>query len=106
MDANENTEVTMNWNIILQLAVIVMALLGGAATVPVIGWLKSRLGTTGGQTIALAVAVTALLTVAAAILDGSIAPGTIGPDNFGVVFVALFVAGQVRYRQLRDQIGQ
>jgi hypothetical protein len=94
----------MSWNIMVQIAVVVVALLGGAATVPVVKWMKNALNTSGWQTIALAAGVALILTMAVAVLDGVIAPGTVTEANFGAVFVTLFVAGQVRYRQLRDEM--
>lgn len=47
--------------IVMQVAVLVIGLLGGAATVPIIRWLKNTLNTNGGQTLALVAVVAGLL---------------------------------------------
>lgn len=96
----------MAWNIVSQIAIVVIGLFGGAATVPVIRWLKMKLNTDGGQTLALAAGFSVLLTLAAAIVEETITPGAITADNFGVLFLVLFAAGQARYRQLRDELGE
>lgn len=92
------------WQIAGQIAIIVLGLVGGAATVPVVRYLKDELHTNGAQTIALAAGVSLVLTLASAVVEGVLAPGTVTGANFGVVFLALFVSGQVRYRQIRDDL--
>jgi hypothetical protein len=93
------------WTVLYQLAFIVAALLGGAATVPIVKWLKGALNTNGGQTLVLVAVVSAVLGLATAVLDGVLASGTFSQETFGIVTVAIFALSQARYRQILDDLG-
>lgn len=88
---------------IKEVAILLVALVGGAATVPVVRWLKDALGTSGKGTIALAVVVSAVLGIAGLIAEGVLTPDTMQPENLSTWGLAIFVASQVIYRQLRDE---
>jgi hypothetical protein len=92
------------WTIITQIAVLVVGLLGGAATVPLIRWMKATLNTNGGQTLALVAVVSGLLAAATAVLEGVATPGGITPETFGYVFLLVFGMAQARYRQIKDEL--
>lgn len=93
------------WQVVFQVAVILLALLAGGASVDLIKWLKAKLNTNGDWTLVLVAAVAILITVATMIVEAVIVPGSITINNFGVVVVAIFAASQARYRMLKDQIG-
>jgi hypothetical protein len=93
------------WTVLYQLAFVVVALLGGAATVPIVRWLKEILNTNGGQTLVVVAVVSAVLGLATAVLDGILASGTFSTETFGVVAVAIFAISQARYRQILDDLG-
>lgn len=92
------------WTVAYQLAFIVVALLGGAATVPIVKWLKGTLNTNGGWTLVVVAVVSALLGLATAVLDGVLAAGTFSQETFGVVTVGIFAISQARYRQILDEL--
>jgi hypothetical protein len=92
-----------SWQIIYQLAVIVVALLAGGAAVEVIDWLKRALGLEGNGALAVTALVAVLLTLATMVVEHVLTPGAVGVDNFGAVFVTIFMASQVRFRMLREQ---
>lgn len=93
------------WQVVFQVAVILLALLAGGASVDLIKWLKAKLNTNGDWTLVLVAIVAILITVATMIVEAVIVPGSITINNFGVVVVAIFAASQARYRMLKDQIG-
>jgi len=92
------------WQIVYQIAVIVVALLAGGAAVDVIKWLKKKLRTSGEMTLVLVGVVAVVLTLAAMIVEAVIVPGAVTVENFGMVVVAIFAASQARYRMLVDEL--
>lgn len=94
----------MVWQILYQVAVIVVALLAGGASVELIRWLKKTLHTNGTQTLLLVMAVAVLLTIATMIVEAAVAPGMVTVQNFGLFVVAIFTASQARYRMLKDEL--
>lgn len=92
------------WIIITQVAVLIIGLIGGVATVPIIKWLKNTLNTDGGQTLLLVAGVSFLLAAATAVIEGIVTPGGITPETFGYVFLLVFGMAQARYRQLKDEL--
>lgn len=95
----------MIWQIVYQVAMVVVALLAGGASVELVRWLKGALKTNGNQTLVLVMVVAVLLTLATAVVESFIAPGMVTLENFGAVVVAVVVASQARYRMLRDELG-
>lgn len=95
----------MIWQIVYQVAVVVVALLAGGASVELIRWLKAVLKTNGGQTQILVMVVAVLLTLATMVAEAAIAPGMVTAENFGMIMVAVIMASQARYRMLKDEIG-
>lgn len=93
------------WQVVYQVAVVVVALLAGGASVELVRWLKGALGTNGSQTLVLVMGVALLLTLATMVAEAAIAPGMVTLENFGTVMVAVVVASQARYRMLRDELG-
>lgn len=94
----------MIWQVVYQVAVIVVALLAGGASVELVRWLKGALHTNGNQTLLLVMVVALLLTLATMVVEAAIAPGMVTLENFGVVVVAVVVASQARYRMIRDEL--
>lgn len=92
------------WQVIYQVAFVLVALLAGGAAVGVIGWLKTLLRADGTGTLAIVALVSVVLTLATMVVEGFLLPGAITLENFGTIFVTVFVATQVRYRQLRDEL--
>ena len=70
----------------------------GGGVVPVINWLKSRLGVEGRNALALAAAVSFVAALMSHWLAGELLPGTVTWSNIGAVFLTLFYSSQVLYR--------
>lgn len=92
------------YQLVYQIAFILVALLAGGASVSVIKWLKGLLKTNGNGTLALVAAVALLVTVATMIVEYALVPGSVTLENFGTVMVAVIVASQMRYRMLLDEL--
>jgi hypothetical protein len=92
------------YQLVYQIAFILVALLAGGASVNVIKWLKGLLKTSGNGTLALVAAVALLVTVATMIVEYALVPGAVTLENFGTVMVAVIVASQMRYRMLLDEL--
>jgi len=93
------------WEFAMQLSVVLVGLLaGGTFTVPAINWLKEKLGTTGGQTLAIVAAFALVITLATAVVEGIVAPGTINSQTWGAVLLSIMFMADVRYRQLKSEI--
>ena len=75
------------WMVIMQLSIVIVGLFsGGKFTVPVVKWIKGKLGTNGGWTMVVQ----------------KIAPGTIRPDTWGAMLLAIIVQATIRYNQLKE----
>lgn len=93
------------WQFAMQLSVVLVGLLvGGSFTVPVINWIKIRIGTSGGQTMVVVAVFAFVITAATAVVEGFIAPGTINPQTWGAMLLAIILQANARYRQLKDEI--
>lgn len=95
------------WEFAMQLSVVLVGLLvGGTFTVPAINWLKMRLGTSGGGTLIIVAIFAAVITLATAVVEGFIAPGTINPQTWGAMLLAIILQANARYRQLKDELNE
>lgn len=94
-----------NWNFVVQLSVILAGLAaGGTFSVTVINYLKSLLKISGGQTLVLVAVFAVLLTVSASVLEGTLAPGTVSPETWGITVLAIIQQATTRYRQIKDDL--
>jgi len=92
--------------VIYQVAIIIVALLAGGASVSLIKWLKGLLKVDGNWTLVLVAAVAAVITIATMIVEYTLVPGAVTLENFGTIMVAVFMASQVRYRMLLDELNE
>ena len=96
----------LTWQVVTQVSVVVAGLAaGGTFTVPVIRWIKSRLNTNGMWTNVLVWAFAVLVTLAIYIAEGSLAPGSVSPETWGLLVLAIVGQAEVRYRQIKDELG-
>ena len=86
-----------------EFAVIIVGIFGGAATVPLVRWLKDVLNTEGKTTLVLVAFVSAILAIAGMIADGAISPDVIRVENLSMLVMTIFVASQVIYNEVKDQ---
>lgn len=92
------------WNVIVQVAIILVALFGGGnVVVEVVRRLKEALGTHGVWTQLLAAGVSFVLGLAGLIAEGALTPDEMGLENLSVWFLLIFVASQAIYRRLVDE---
>ena len=93
----------MEWEQIVQIAGFLLALLLGAVSNGLIDWLKAQLGVSGHGALALTAAVAVAIAVLDLVVLGQLTPAGVNWGNATEVFIAVFVASQVRFRMLRDQ---
>lgn len=91
----------INWTLIVQIAGIVLSLIGGAASVPVVNWLKGALGLAGRGAQILTAVVAVLIAILALIVSGAIAPEPLTADYVIGLFTAVLVASQAEYQRLK-----
>lgn len=90
------------WAALTQISMILVGLFaGGTFTVPSVNWLKEKLGWEDGLVYALVAGFAVVLTVAANIVEGVIAPGTVTPETWGAMVLAIIVQSSQRYHQLK-----
>jgi hypothetical protein len=93
------------WTIAMQLSVVLAGLAaGGTFVVPTIKRLKALFKTTGWQTNVLVGVFATLFTLAVAVVEGTLAPGTVNPESWGFLVLAIVAQAEVRYRQLQDDL--
>lgn len=92
----------IDWTLIVQIAGIALSLIGGAASVPLVNWLKDALGVTGRGAQALTAVVAVVIAVLALIVSGAIAPDPLTADYVISLFTAVLVASQAEYQRLKN----
>lgn len=94
----------MDWyEVVTQLAQIILALVAGIGAVPLVNWLKTKLKASGTGALAVTAAVATIMAVAALIVEGQLTPGDVSWENAAAVFTLVFAASQARFRMLKDQ---
>lgn len=90
---------------LMQVSIVLVGLAsGGTFVVPTITWLKNRFGTDGGQTLFLVGLFATLLTVATAVVEGQLAPGTVTPQTWGAMLLAIMYQANTRYLQIKRDL--
>lgn len=96
--------VELNWNLVIQIAGVFLALVGGVLSVPLINWLKTLSGIDGRLAQVVTAVVAAVVAVLTLIVSGAIAPEPLTVEYVGSLFMAVLVASQAEYRRLKDQL--
>ncbi len=86
-----------------EVAVVLVALLGGGAVVPVVNWLKETFRLQGYAAVALTVFISVLMGAAGLIAEGQLTPESVRLDNFSDWFLLVFLSSQVVFRMLQDR---
>jgi hypothetical protein len=86
--------------ILYQIAVILVALTGGAAVVPVVNWLKGMLKLEGWSALVLTGVVSLLIALAELIAAGELDLFTITPETLASTFLLVLYASQKVYERL------
>jgi hypothetical protein len=93
------------WPVIIQLSVVLAGLAaGGTFVVPAIKRLKVLFKTSGWKTNVLVGAFAVLITLAVAVVEGTLSPGTINPESWGMLVIAIVGQAEIRYRQIQDDL--
>ncbi|MBK8987385.1 MAG: hypothetical protein IPM39_15130 [Chloroflexi bacterium] len=94
----------LDWNLVIQIAGVFLALVGGVLSVPLINWLKTLSGIDGRLAQVVTAVVAAVIAVLTLIVSGAIAPEPLTVEYVGSLFMAVLVASQAEYRRLKDQL--
>jgi len=86
--------------ILMQVAVIITAVAGGAAVVPVVNWVKARLNLEGWSALALTAVVSLVIAVAELMAAGELDITTISPENLAPLFLMVLYASQKVYERI------
>jgi len=92
----------MDWNIVLQLAGLIVALLAGVLNAPIINLLKEAAHVDGRLAQGLAALVAVITAVLVSIVAGTIAPEPLTAEYIVGLFAVILTASQAEYRRLKD----
>jgi len=90
--------------IVVQIASIFIALVGGVGSVPVIEWFKAKFELGARYTQLVVAIVSTLLGVALLIVQGILVPEAMTPENISTLFLAVLMAGQAEYARIKRQM--
>jgi hypothetical protein len=90
------------WVWIMQAAIILTTITAGGGAVWIINRIKGWLNIDGSWALVLTAAVSLLMATAALVVDGTISPDGLTPENLGTLFIIVFVSSQAIYRSLKS----
>ena len=91
-----------NWfDILVQVAGILAAVIGGFGAVPAVNWLKGVLKLEGSAALVLTVLFAVVWGVAEMIVGGQITQDSFTLGNLAALVTAVFAVSQARYNMLR-----
>lgn len=93
----------MDWNTIIQIASVLLALIGGVLAVPLVNLIKNAAGIDGRLAQLLTAVVAAIIAVLTLIVSGAISPEPLTVEYIGTLFTAVLVASQAEYQRLMRQ---
>jgi hypothetical protein len=93
-----------DWQMIVQVAGVIVALAGGILSVPLINGLKRLAGMNGRAAQAVTVAVAVLVAIATMIVSGAISPEPLTTEYIGSLISAVLVASQAEYNRLKGKL--
>ena len=86
--------------ILYQIAVIIAAVAGGAAVVPVVNWIKGQLNLEGWGALALTGVVALVIALAELIAAGELDLFAVTPESIASTFLLVLYASQKVYARL------
>lgn len=86
--------------VLYQIAVIIAAVAGGAAVVPVVNWLKGVLKLQGWAALTLTGVVSLLIALAELIAAGELNLFAVSPETLASTFLMVLYASQQVYKRL------
>lgn len=92
-----------DWEAIIQIATILVSLLGGGGAVWIVDLLKQWLGWSGSKAIILTAIVSTILAGAVLIVEGKITGAGVNWANLGWLFSIVFAAAKVQFDRIRKE---
>ena len=92
-----------DWEAIIQIATILVSLLGGGGAVWIVDWLKDMLGWSGTRAVALTALISTILAIAVLIVEGQVTGSGVNWSNLGWLFSIVFAAAKVQYDRIRKE---
>jgi hypothetical protein len=93
----------MNFEILVQLAQILVALLAGGMVVPAVNWIKEKVSLQGWGAWALSAAVALLFGAATVLAEGQLTASDFAWDNIATIFAVVYAASQSIYAMLDNK---
>ena len=93
----------IDWSLIVQVAGIFLALIGGVLAVPLVNLIKNAARIDGRLAQLVTAVVAALIAVLTMIVSGAISPEPLTVEYIGSLFTAVLVASQAEYQRLMRQ---
>ena len=90
------------FDLLVQVAGIVLAVIGGFGAVPAVNWLKGVLKLEGSGAIALTVAFAVVWGIAELLVGGQINQDALTVGNLAAIVTAVFAISQAKYNSLKD----
>lgn len=91
----------IDWTFVVQIATIVLALIGGVKSVPIINKLKTWLNWSGRKAQFLVAVFSVVLAGAAQIVSGAIAPEPLSSKYIIELFTLILLSSQSEYLRLK-----
>lgn len=86
--------------ILYQIAVIIAAVAGGAAVVPLVNWIKAHTGLQGWGALALTSVISLVIALAELIAAGELDLFTLTPETLATTFLMVLYASQKVYERI------
>jgi len=94
--------VEFNWfETLVQVAGILVAVIGGVGAVPAVNWLKSTLKLQGNAALVLTVLFAVVWGVAEMVVSGQVTQDSFTLGNLSALVAAVFAISQARYNMLK-----
>ena len=92
-----------DWEAIVQLASIIVSLLGGGGAVWIVDQIKGHFGWSGSKAVALTAVISTVMAIAVLIAEGQITGSGVNWANLGWLFSIVFASAKVQYDRLRKE---
>lgn len=94
----------LNWfEVLVQVAGIIIAVVGGFGAVPAVNWLKGALRLEGNGALALTIVFAILWGVAEMFVGGQIVEDSFTLTNLAALVTAVFAVSQAKYNMLNGR---
>jgi hypothetical protein len=92
----------LDWfGVLVQVAGVILAIVGGFGAVPIINWLKGVLKLQGNYAIILTVAFSAIWGIAELLVGGQITQDAVTVGNLAALVATVFAISQAKYNSIK-----